>query len=39
MGSRLRCKVSAVARSLVYLRALSMKIAAREANSMPISVS
>ena len=31
--------VSAVARSRLYRRALSTKIAAREANSMPISVS
>ena len=39
VGSRLRCRVSAVARSRLYRLALSMKIAAREANSMPISVS
>ena len=39
VGSMLRCSVSAVARSRLYRCALSMNIAAREANSIPSSVS
>src|SRR5262249_56552734 len=39
VGSIDRCSVSAVACSRLYRRALSKKTAAREANSMPISMS